>query len=441
MALQKTHQTRRTPTGCALNLTLYLIAMRALAAMGLLTLSLVPIMSAQQPCAESGNSAFVQRVKASQSQLLSVKVHDEIDEEVPPPLQAEIRAFKDALTEFADATLACTSTSTDPKILQNTIATELDANHPIPQQVYDQKKPPQLDQIYGSNLEVKLTAPSHAPRIVLIEFNLGIECGYDTVLLAYEIRGGKWQRVLRWQNPDYDEISGAFGDFFDYEVMPQNNSGNWLLAVARGFPWCTSNLSAFHIDLLQPSSTRAPQKLLFHQKGDYRRDEDPVMKPAPNGFQLRMLGESLDMSIVMRPVIYRYVVLDGRLQRVQPIAKNGRDFVDEWLESPWDEATRWSAPANQDSPKTTHAKIEGEQKSFAENTPLRTYGPVRGCSDSTTHFQVQLDAEWIDNKGKSTPGKSTYFEIQEGKNSFTMLSASGQPDARCIGPDIMPKQQ
>ena len=114
--------------------------------------------------------------------------------------------------------------------------------------------------------------------------------------------------------------------------------------------------------------------------------------------------------------------------------------MDEWLESPWDESARWGTPANLESLKAVHAKIEAERSPNAGNSPLRTYGPVRACSDAKTHFQVELDAEWIDSKGKSTPDKSTYFQIQEGKNSFTLLSTSDQPDTRCTGPDIMAKK-
>jgi len=33
-----------------------------------------------------------------------------------------------------------------------------------------------------------------------------------------------------------------------------------------------------------------------------------------------------------------------------------------------------------------------------------------------------------------------YFHIEEGKNSFTMLSASTNADLRCTGPDLMPAE-
>jgi hypothetical protein len=125
------------------------------------------------------------------------------------------------------------------------------------------------------------------------------------------------------------------------------------------------------------------------------------------------------------------------LIRVQPIAMNGRDFVDEWLESPWDDASRWSAAAGLAPLQQVHEKIAALRN--ADDSPLLIFGPVRGCTDSKAHYQVELDEEWVDDKGNSRSGSPTYFQIEEGKNSFTMLSAAANTDPRCTGPDIMAK--
>ena len=71
--------------------------------------------------------------------------------------------------------------------------------------------------------------------------------------------------------------------------------------------------------------------------------------------------------------------------------------------------------------------------------PNFTFGPIRTCSDSKAQFQVELDQEWYENQ-KTRPDRPTYFQIKEGDNSFTMLSASAQPDSHCTGPYIMVKR-
>jgi hypothetical protein len=296
---------------------------------GLLLLLLFPAALFAQPCAHPDLKVQAQQVKAVQLQLLAVKIQGEMDESVPIALQAKIRTFKDSLSAFADAAVACVPANIDPIMFSATLAKLLHANRPEVQEVYDPKKPPQLDRIYGNDLRVKVTRPQALQKLLFIDFSFGIECGFDSVLLGFEQSSGAWKQVLRWQSPAYDQIDAAFGDFFEYEVIPQVGSKDWLIAVAHGHPWCSSNLSAFDIDLLQPSTDQTTQRTLFHENPYYRRETDPVMSAEPDGFQLRMTGSSIDGSIVMRPVIYRFQLVGRQLIRVQPIAINGRDFVDE----------------------------------------------------------------------------------------------------------------
>jgi hypothetical protein len=405
----------------------------------LLLLLVLPTELVAQGCTKPGWNPNAPPVLVAQAQLLAVKLADEIDEQVSSSLQAQILALKDALANYTFAQFECVQANADPKSIEAMLAGPLSANQPEVQQVYDAKKPPQLDQIYGSDLRIRVSRPTSEPQLLLVEFNFRIACGFDSVLLGYEQSNGAWKQVLRWQSAAYDSVGGAFGDFFDYEVLPQAGSKGWLIAVAHGMPWCTSNLSGFDVDLVQPSSDQTSQQTLFHRELEYRRDTDPVMKAEPGGFELRMTGESIDMSIVMRPVIYRFELEGSRLIRVQPIALNGRDYVDEWLESPWDDASRWSATAGSAELKNVHERIAALMDPNAKNWPDLDFGPVRGCGDAKAHYQVELDEEWVDEKGNSRPDRPIYFQIEEGKNSFTMFSAAANADPRCTGPDIVAK--
>ncbi len=405
-----------------------------------MALILTPFAQAEQRCSQTALQTATQRVKAIQSQLLAYKIQDEIDEGVPTPLQAQIRTFKESLAALADAALSCAKEDVNPKLIESTLVKLLDANKPVINEVYDPKKPTQLDHIYGDGIDVKVTAPANAPKVLLVEIHFGIECGYDAILIAYELHGSHWQQVLRWQSYDYDKISGAFGDFFQYQVLPQKDSGHWLLAVAHGYPWCTSRYSGFDIDIIQPSNNNSPQQVLIHKNEGYVRETSPVMTLVSDGIQLRVVTTSLDADIMTRPGIYRYRISGVQLVRVQPIANNGRDFVDEWLQSPWDDATRWSTQSNLVELEAAHKNINTLRypDSNSKESASFIYGPVRTCTDSSSHFQVELDLEWFVNQ-QTRPDRPTYFQIQEGTNSFTMLSASGKPDPHCTGHDIMPK--
>jgi hypothetical protein len=410
----------------------------------LLLLLTLPAALAAQPYAQPDLKAPTQQVKAVQSQLLAFKLESDMDEDVPAALQDQIAAFKDAFAALADAAVACAPANVDPKALEAPLAKLLDANKPEVQEVYDPKKPPQLDQIYGADLRVKVTRPQSEPQLLLVEFNFGICCGFDSVLLAYEQIGGAWKQVLRWQSPAYDSVGDAFGDFFDYAVIPGEDPNHWKVAVAHGEPWCTSRWSSFGLDLIQPTSGGVSPKVLQHIDHEFVRFEiEPTLKLVPEGFQLRLQTGMIDQLVMTRIGIFRYRVSGAHLERTQPVANNGRDFVDEWIQSAWDDASRWSAEANRAKLEQVHKKVAGlldqKTKDHAKDLPLFTFGPVHHCTDAKPHYQVELDEEWVDDKGNSRPDSSTYFQIEEGKNSFTMLSAAASANPHCIGPDIMVK--
>jgi hypothetical protein len=404
----------------------------------LLIFLLAPFAHADQPCPQPDLHTAAQQVKAVRAQLLAFKVQSEQDEAVPESLQAQIRKFKDSLGSLADAELRCVPPNADPKIIEARLAKLLGANKPVKEEVYDPKKPPQLDHIYGDGITVKVTTPTKSPHLFVVEFRFDIACSFDSVLLVYEPREGHWQQSLRWQSGNYDDVSGAFGDFFQYQVLQQKNSAGWLLVAGHGNPWCSSNMSGFGVDVLQPVQSARP-RALFHKDITYSRATDPVMKQTTDGFELRMEVYTPDTTLITRPGIYRYRVTATEFERVQPIALNGRDFVDEWLQSPWSDSKNWSATTGLPQLEAVHPKFEFLEDPKTKDWPSFTYGPVRTCSDSKAHFQVELDEEWFENQ-KTRPDKPTYFQIQTGINSFTMLSASAQPDPHCTGPDIMPKQ-
>ncbi|HET6207612.1 MAG TPA: hypothetical protein VFD98_12440, partial [Terracidiphilus sp.] len=340
----------------------------------------LPIALAAQSCPQPELHLLTQQAKIIQSALLGTKLADEMDESVPAPLQLQIRAFKDALTSLADAAVRCGPANVDPKGIENSLAILVATNKPQTQEVYDPNKPPQLDHIYGDNLVVKITRPASQAQLLLVEFNFGIDCGFDSLLLAYEYRDNEWKQALRWQNSTYDRVDAAFGDFFDYVVLPEQGPNGWRIAVAHGHPWCTSRWSGFDLDLIQPASQRSAQVTLQHIEHGYVRFEvEPTLKLVPDGFQIRLQTGMIDMDIMTRIGIYRYLVKENQIERVQPIANNGRDFVDEWLQSPWNDSARWSKVANLAQLEQAHEKIAYLRDPNAKDQPLLTFGSVRGC--------------------------------------------------------------
>ncbi|MGD0938250.1 MAG: hypothetical protein ABR905_00975 [Terracidiphilus sp.] len=341
-----------------------------------------------------------------------------------------------------DASIHCATAAITAEKLQNELQSLLNANKTPKKPQWQDVSNAVDDDAYGADLNVKVSRAGDKTNLILIVFNFGIACGDDSMLLGYEWKQEKWIRVLRWQSAP-DRTPNAFGDFFEYRVVQQQNSANWLVGVAHGHPMCTSNFGGFDLDFIQPARIDTAQKVLLHKEETYWRDDPVEMRLTPDGLELRVSAYSRDINIIRRTGIYHYRISGDQIDRVQPIAINGRDFVDEWLNSPWNESKNWNSPSQLAGLEATHKKIEDFDKYIenAKETPHLTYGPVRSCSDSASHFQVELDKGWwVEGEKNQRPDTPTFFQIQEGKNSFTMLSASDKPDPHCTGHDIMPKQ-
>ncbi len=283
----------------------------------------------------------------------------------------------------------------------------------------------------GASLKLTARHPDGIANLIAVEVRLDIACGYDTVLLVYERSASKWRRVLRWQRGRYDTPGDAFGDFFTYAVLPSSGrTGAWRMVVAHGRPWCTSCFSAFDIDLLQPIYDGTEQRTIWHYEEGYSRfDSDPSIQAKRDGFELRLPVVPIDFNFYTRPGVFRFRVEGDRVERVQPVATNGRGFVDAWLKIDWKDAKKWSDAAGLVDLKTVHEKFAARYTDTKDSTTF-TYGPVLACSDKQ-HFQVEIDAD---------TGKATYYQIRQEQYGFTMLSASATPDARCGGHNLMAKQ-
>jgi len=307
----------------------------------------------------------------------------------------------------------------------------------------NQPEASKIDWHYGANLQVKVTAPVAQTSLRIVELRFDIECGGDTILLAYELARRNSQvisvagahvdsgtpdglgRVLRWQAAPYEEINGAFGDFFEYVVLPGQDEKSWRLVVAHGTDWCTSRWSGYKIDLIEPQAGAA--RVVWHYQQGYVLESDPRLVARPNGFELRLDVGTIESEQMTRKGVFRYVVDGDTVRRVGPIAVDGRGFVDEWLQLPWSEAKQWSVAEGSEGFEKAHEAFARGRK---DASVTYSYGPVRACL-MKGQYEVEIDAE---------PGGKQFYDIREGPNGYTMVNFGTTQDERCSGPDLMKKK-
>ncbi|HEY4355340.1 MAG TPA: hypothetical protein VGN16_06310 [Acidobacteriaceae bacterium] len=382
-----------------------------------------------------------------------------MDSGVPAAATGLLLRLKDGLAKASDSVLACQDLTTTPAVLQKKIAALLPA---IRSRTRESQKPPGPDNdtdkptagMLGNDITVEVTLASSDPRILQVVLSSSEPCGTDSQLLLYQPEGNSWQRVMRWSAPLVPEkkpgndTATSFGDFFVTAILPGASPQDWRAVVAHGTPWCTSRFSGFGIAVLAPSSTGAARVVWQADRG-YSRGDFPIRLKVvgPNTFEFRTNVAGFGTEEFERTAVYRYRVRGDHVERVEPIAVNGRGFVDEWLESPWEEAvlqTAMSARSKLQIAHTLYAQQEHEKTHAGHETYIEhTNGPVLACAEAKT-YQVQMNARRnilvVGKPGGDTQTlPKTFFTIRETGSGYEMVSVSGNPNPRCAGPDLMLK--
>jgi hypothetical protein len=278
---------------------------------------------------------------------------------------------------------------------------------------------------YGFELSFETRRDARQPTLVGIVADFQIACGSDAMLLIFDSATGRWHERLRWQSRPYAKVSGAFGSF-GYAIAPPDSQGAWYVLVKRIPPWCSSTWSAIYYDVLRPvDGSLRPRVVFSGSDGIWWGAEDFGTASANAAdFTVRFHNNSIDVGVHNRLWIKRYSISGDTVRRIQPVAASPRDFADEWIQEPWKEASRWTAPrARSATVETLHRRLH--HKLFFD------FDSVRKCSDRKDHHQVGVaDSE----------SNTTWFISVDGRSRFVMSGISRSPDPRCDGPDLLQSQ-
>jgi hypothetical protein len=400
---------------------------------------------AQSPCSSlvRTDAAKVAELRAN---LRSIRVaEEEADDEVPKAAQDGVFQLKLALGRTARDLLTCEPQAVDPAKLESELATLLNANAPQPPARAvvtnrDKRYTEWLAFGYGRNLQVH--AKLLSGTLLSVEFEFHIPCGDDHVLMIFEREQDSWQERLIWQAKPYSEISGAFGDIFDWLIVPSDERNPWKVVVVRGHPWCTSRFSGFDMELLEPTTDPVSPRVIWHTQRQYSRGDYPArLRTTADGFEFRVNAAALGVDDYERTVIYRYRVSGDNVTRVQPIATNGRGFVDEWLSSPWNEASQQTAGSGLSDLQRVHTEFNRPVKQDDRSFIQWAHGPVVACKiQGQYQVSMKLDREtMVPGKpgGDEQPLPAKYFLIQHVEDGYQMLSASAAKSPQCGGTDLM----
>lgn len=276
---------------------------------------------------------------------------------------------------------------------------------------------------YGYVGRLELSRPPELPESVLIIEGITTPCGTADSVYLYDYSGGPERRILESRGvSERDEtvISAYFSSLDD--------SGNRLFLALRHATQCGSSWNNLSYELfrLSPGAILATT-ILSGDDGIRSGVHDAYrVQLKPDEVLIELRGRSMDPRVRDRTHVLRFRIGPSAAVRIDPVALQPQDFVDEWLTRPWMEMASRSSAADLDELERWHGFLSGD----SDTAEIRVVQP---CADKPVDWKIALTMEWI--SGKKMPEPFTlYFRVHGlGQYRFEMAAISFHPQDGCPG--------
>jgi hypothetical protein len=164
----------------------------------------------------------------------------------------------------------------------------------------------------------------------------------------------------------------------------------------------------------------AGERLLAEHHGVWIGDEEPLFVLEPDRLTVEYRYGSVDAEVHNRAQVRRYRIGDS-VERVDPVALQPQDFVEEWLTQPWSEMAERSAPET----KAVHGQLHAD---FV----MGEYLDVAPCLMRPGRWRIGLEITHVGGKQLDDP-RQVFFVVQDlGGYRYRMEHAGDEPEG-CPG--------
>ena len=265
---------------------------------------------------------------------------------------------------------------------------------------------------YGEIVAIKFDWKiGYEPGILIVTTQLWIPCGSsdpDTAVYVFQGRARQWALVLA-ADADFDRLQVSQQSGLQSEISPPDDHGKWFLAVAHAPPSCRRSASELHYKLLRPGhSPDEPVTILDRRDLVDPRFEPPFALRVEEDWFALTRGKHRKLDGEWGISIARYEVNDLQVQRTHPLALSPEDFLDEWVQLTWVDASRWAREPKSLSLQHWHSVLNALESDSTEIRVVQRCPVQDGSGDS---WLIEL---WIDRQ-MNPAVKEEYLYIQVSK--------------------------
>jgi hypothetical protein len=225
-------------------------------------------------------------------------------------------------------------------------------------------------------------------RLLTVRTSVGILCGWDESAYAYERRGERWERI--WETEQAIGSGASYRPQYITGVRvsrAEEKTGDRLILSLGHMGWCSSYLYPVYFRMWRVKASGQATLLLDEEQPAYLGQHIPPIEGSigQNGALVEFTVPSVDRAIHFYESIWHYKVIKDKVERIDPVALNPRDFVDEWLHRNWRDSSEWVPKARRTALRSWHAKLR--DKEFAG----RYIDAAQRCTKAADEWQIGID--------------------------------------------------
>ena len=278
--------------------------------------------------------------------------------------------------------------------------------------------PPEIDEsdprfamrefVYGYVGRLELLRPKEYPQGVVIIAGVSVDCGSDDTVYVYDYSQGSPIRVVE-SNGTWEGFESITATHFSERTA----EGEQLFLALRDGTRCASVWTHVSYDLYSVSDIAGSVLPILSGRRSFFDDEYLKVRLKPDELLMEFPGGSIDGAQSVRTYLLHYNIKGNSVQRINPVALQPQDFVEEWVTRSWTEMEQRSAHSERKQLKEWHEIHGGD--SFQGEFDL-----VQRCTERADHWQVSVNG--------------IYFLVHElRKYEYEMVDVSDHRQSGCPG--------
>lgn len=261
---------------------------------------------------------------------------------------------------------------------------------------------------------------------LVVRTSAGVQiCGSDDSAYIYEFTDSHWRRIWQSEQNNYQEKKYFPQRLVEVRISPTDwrpeiDHTEHLIVTTGVLPWCTSVWQPIYYRVWQTKSTYSSPLLLLDES-EQADIGDPIYARA-NQNDVFIEFQVIADDAMRVSELYHYVLGNGKLRRIDPVALTPQDFVSFWLRRPWPEVSEWTVQTGRATLKAWRQRYRATNSEFAS--------PTRRCKLHPDLWQVATDAP-------GGPRPDVYYFLIRARPPFrfTMVATSDRPWPDCTEDD------